>query len=217
MFVRKKKYILFDLDGTLTDSQEGIINSIIYALNAYQIPIPDAKQLQLWLGPPLKDSMMKYCGMQEAQALAGVDKFREYFDQKGIFENKVYAGVEAMAARLQQQGCQLMIATSKPETAARRIMKHFDLDSYFAYIGGATTDDSRTDKGDVIRYVLEINGITDLDEVLMIGDRKYDVAGAKENGIEVLGVLYGYGTREELEQAGADYIAATTEDILNYL
>ncbi len=213
----KRKYILFDLDGTLTDSQDGIINSIIYCLNSFGISGPDREDLRPWLGPPLKESLIKYYGMEEEQALAGVLKFREYFNRQGIFENKVYPGVEAMLQALKARGFQLMVATSKPETAARRILDHFELDSYFTYIGGATLDDSRTHKADVIRYVMNSTGITDVTEAIMIGDREHDVAGAKANGLDSIGVLYGYGTSEELHQAGADYIAATVEDILNYI
>lgn len=213
----KKKYILFDLDGTLTDSQDGIINSIRYCLASFGLPEPKREDLRSWLGPPLKESLMKHYGMEEEQALDGVLRFREYFDRQGIFENKVYEGVEDLLKELKNRDYQLMVATSKPEPAARRILDHFHLDSYFSYIGGATLDDSRTKKADVIRYVLKHNGITDTSEVMMIGDREHDVAGAKANDLEVTGVLYGYGNREELLQAGADYIAASVEDILLYL
>lgn len=213
----KKKYVLFDLDGTLTDSQEGIINSIIYCLKAFNITPPEREVLRPWLGPPLKESLMTYCGMSEQQALSGVAKFREYFNRRGIFENKVYTGVEAVLQELGRRGYRLLIATSKPETAAQRIVRHFHLDSYFAFVGGATLDDSRTRKGDVIRYVLAANQITDVSEAMMVGDRMHDVAGAKANGLEVTGVLYGYGTSEELKQAGADHIAETAEDILKFL
>lgn len=213
----KKKYVLFDLDGTLTDSQAGIINSIEYMLEFYGIHIEDRSQLRPWLGPPLKESLMKYYGFEEGKALEGVAKYREYFDRQGIFENKVYPGIEDMLKKLKEKGCQLYVATSKPETAALRIMEHFDLSKYFTYIGGATLDDSRTKKGAVIQYVLERTGAADKDEVIMVGDRENDVMGARENGIQVIGALYGYGTREELEAAGADYIAETAEDIAEFI
>lgn len=213
----KKKYILFDLDGTLTDSQEGIVNSIEYMLEAYGIRVEDRSQLRPWLGPPLKDSLMKYYGFDRKTALEGVDKYREYFDRKGIFENKVYPGVETMLSQLKERGCELYVATSKPETAAVRIMEHFGLSRYFTYVGGATLDDSRTKKGDVLRYVLGIIGDVDKSQIIMVGDRENDVMGAKENGVEVIGVLYGYGTRQELCEAGADYIAETAEDILKFV
>jgi len=213
----KKKYVLFDLDGTLTDSQEGIINSIIYCLKTLNIAPPSQEALRPWLGPPLKESLMTYYDMTEQQALKGVAKFREYFNRQGIFENKLYTGVEPVLQELGRRGYRLLIATSKPEAAALRIIEHFHLESYFAFVGGATLNDSRTQKGDVIRYVLETSQITDVSEAMMVGDRMHDVAGAKANGLEVTGVLYGYGTPDELKQAGADYIAETAEDILKFL
>lgn len=212
-----KKYVLFDLDGTLTDSREGIINSIVYMLEYYGIRVEDREQLVPWLGPPLKDSLMKYYGFSREKALEGVEKYREYFDRQGIFENQVYPGIQKMLGRLKEMGCHLMVATSKPEVAARRVLEHFRLDSYFDYIGGATLDDSRVNKGDVIRYVLDTNGITCTEEAVMVGDREHDVRGGKENGLEVIGVLYGYGSREELEEAGADRIAESVEAVPGYV
>ena len=212
-----KKYVLFDLDGTLTDSREGILNSIEYMLEYYGIHVEDQEQLVPWLGPPLKDSLMKYYGFSQEKALEGVEKYREYFDRQGIFENRVYPGIEEMLGRLRNMGCHLMVATSKPEVAARRVLEHFRLDSYFDYIGGATLDDSRVNKADVIRYVLDTNGITCGKETVMVGDREHDVRGARENGLQVIGALYGYGSREELEEAGADWIAKTVEEIPGYV
>lgn len=212
-----KKYVLFDLDGTLTDSQEGIKNAIKYSLESFGITVPEDDRLRPWLGPPLADSLEKYYGFDRNKAMEGTHKFREYYNRQGYLENKVYPGIENLLRTLKQQGYQLMTATSKPEVAARRILQHFSLDQYFAYIGGAALDDSRTRKADVIRYVLETNNITRLTEVMMVGDREYDVFGAKETGLEVIGVLYGYGDREELEQAGANYIVETVDDILQYL
>lgn len=213
----KKKYVLFDLDGTLTDSQEGIMNSIEYALDSFGIQVEDRAALRPWLGPPLVDSLMKYHGFDREQALKGVEKYREYFDVKGIFENRVYDGMEALLSGLQAEGYVLMTATSKPEVAAKRITDHFGLTKYFTFVGGASLDDSRVHKGDVIRYVLESNQIQDLSEVMMVGDRENDIMGAKQNGLESIGVLYGYGSRDELEAAGADHIAETVEDIARYL
>lgn len=213
----KKKYVLFDLDGTLTDSQEGIMNSIEYALDYFGIQVEDRAALRPWLGPPLVDSLMKYHGFDREQALKGVEKYREYFDIKGIFENRVYDGMEALLSGLQAEGYILMTATSKPEVAAKRITDHFGLTKYFTFVGGASLDDSRVHKGDVIRYVLESNQIQDLSEVMMVGDRENDIMGAKQNGLESIGVLYGYGSRDELEAAGADHIAETVEDIARYL
>ncbi|MCI8961140.1 MAG: HAD family hydrolase [Lachnospiraceae bacterium] len=212
-----KKYVLFDLDGTLTDSRVGILNSIEYMLEYYGIHVEDRAQLQPWLGPPLKDSLMKYYGFSREKALEGVEKYREYFDRQGIFENRVYPGIEDMLRTLRDMGCRLLVATSKPEVAARRVLEHFRLDSYFTFIGGATLDDSRVSKGDVIRYVLDTADIRLSQEAVMAGDREYDVKGAKAHGLEVIGVLYGYGSREELGQAGADFLAETPGDIPGYI
>lgn len=213
----RKKYVLFDLDGTLTDSQEGIMNSIVYTLQHFGIRVDDRTVLRPWLGPPLVDSLMKYYGFDRERALEGVEKYREYFDEKGIFENKVYPGIEDLLKKLQDQGYALMTATSKPEVAARRITDHFNLTRYFTFIGGATLDDSRVRKGDVIRYVLEANRVVDLSAAMMVGDRENDIMGAGQNGLESIGVLYGYGDREELESAGADHIVETVEEIARFL
>ena len=213
----KKKYVLFDLDGTLTDSREGIVNSIVYMLDYYQIAIQDRAGLQPWLGPPLKESLMKYCGFTEKKALEGVAVYREYFDRQGIFENKVYPDVEEMLRSLREEGYQLLVATSKPETAAVRVLEHFDLAEYFTYIGGATLDDSRVRKGDVIRYVLKACRIEEKAQAIMVGDREHDVQGAKENGLEVAGVIYGYGSWDELTGAGADYLVSKPMDLVKLL
>lgn len=213
----KKKYVLFDLDGTLTDSQDGILNSIEYMLDFYGIRAESRDALRPWLGPPLKESLMKYYGFPEEKALEGVEKYREYFDRKGIFENRVYPGVVPLLEALTAGGHRLYLATSKPETAARRIMEHFGLARYFSYIGGATLDDSRVRKVDVIRYVLDAGGITDPVQAVMVGDREHDVYGAQENRLETIGVLYGYGSKEELARAGAPYLAETPEEILRFV
>lgn len=212
-----KKYVLFDLDGTLTDSCDGILNSIEYALKSYGITVEDRDSLRPFLGPPLAESVKKYYGFDDEKALDFVGKYREYFSVKGLFENQVYPGIEALLQELKDQGYILMVATSKPEPFTCRILDHFDLTKYFDFIGGATMDERRVHKGDVIRYVLESNHLENLAEIMMVGDRRNDVQGAKENGIEVTGVLYGYGNLEELQTAGADYIAETVADIQKFL
>lgn len=207
----EKKYVLFDLDGTLTDSQDGILNAIEYALAHYGITVADRSSLRPFLGPPLSDSMRRYYGFGEEQAVEAVEIFREYYNVKGMFENRVYPGVEDMLKALQARGCKLFVATSKPEQVARDILGHFGLAGYFLFIGGATPDDSRVKKGDVVRYVLENAGVADHSQAIMVGDREHDVLGAKENGLESIGALYGYGSREELLKAGVDYLADSTE------
>ncbi len=213
----KKKYILFDLDGTLTDSRDGIMNSIIHALRYFEIDVEDRECLIPFIGPPLVDSFKKYYGFPAKQAEEALVRYREYFGVKGIFENRVYEGIEMLLKSLKNGKYELMLATSKPEEYAKRIMDHFGLSPYFAFIGGASMDESRSRKEDVIRYVLEANHITDPAEAIMVGDRSHDVYGAKVNGLEVIGVLYGYGDLDELQKAGADYIAGTPDDILKIL
>lgn len=212
-----KKYILFDLDGTLTDPMEGITKSVRHALAFYGIKISSLQELCPFIGPPLKDSFMEYYGFSSEQAVEAIDKFREYFAEKGIFENKEYPGIKEMLERLRGQGKVLLVATSKPEIFARRILEYFDLTQYFRFIGGANLDETRVKKGEVIRYVLETAGITDIKETVMVGDRQHDVIGAVEAGMECIGVLYGYGDREELERAGAIQIAATVEELSELL
>lgn len=213
----QKRYILFDLDGTLTDSREGIIRSILHALNYYGIQVEDQDTLRPFLGPPLAESFRKYFNFSQEQSLEAVGYYREYFAVKGLLENRVYDGVEELVKNLQNRGYKLFLATSKPEIYAKQIMDHFGLSPYFTFIGGATLDESRLKKADVIRYVLEENQITDMSDVVMVGDRNQDVWGAKQNGIDVIGVLYGYGSREELEEAGVDAIAELPEDVMNIL
>jgi len=212
-----KRYILFDLDGTLTESGRGIANSIIYMLNDFGIEVEDRESLRAWMGPPLVDSMQLFYGFDREKALRGVEKYREYFNTKGMYENEVYPGVPEMLAALKEKGYGIYMATSKPEAAARKIAEHFDLAGYFDYIGGASNDDSRGKKGDVIRYVLETAGITDKDAVIMVGDREHDVIGARQNGLETVGVLYGYGSRNELLDAGAEWVVDSVEALEQFL
>ncbi|WP_238902478.1 HAD family hydrolase [Clostridium sp. YIM B02506] len=211
------KYVLFDLDGTITDSGVGIINSIVYALKKYGIEIEDKGQLNKFVGPPLGDSFEKYYGFSKEKAIEAVDYYREYYKEKGLFENLVYDGFEDLVKTLKDENKELIVATSKPEIFAKQILDHFNLSKYFTYIAGSTLDGTRVKKGDVIRYALESCEIKDLSQVIMIGDREHDVIGAKQVGIKSIGVLYGYGDREELEGAGADFIAENVMDILDVL
>ncbi len=210
------KTILFDLDGTLTDPAEGITNSVAYALEKYGIKVEDKKTLNCFIGPPLNDSFMKYYGFTPEKAMEAIWVYREYFRDKGIFENEVYEGVPQLLEKIKQSGRKIVLATSKPEEFALRILEHFDLIKYFDVVAGASMDEKRNKKGDVISYAMEKGGFS-AENAVMIGDREHDVLGAKENGLPSIGVLYGYGSREELEQAGADYIAETVEDIFELL
>lgn len=210
-------HILFDLDGTLTDPGEGITNSVAYALEKWHIQEPDRTKLYRFIGPPLDESFMKYYGFSWAQAQRAVEYYREYFQDRGIFENEVYEGIEELLQKLKAAGKQIILATSKPEEYAKRILIHFGLNRYFDFVAGATMDGKRQKKADVIFYALANCGITDLARVVMIGDREHDVLGARQAGVDSIGVLYGYGDRQELEAAGATCIADTVAGILPLL
>ena len=209
--------ILFDLDGTLTDPGIGITNSVAYALNKFGISVADKTELYKFIGPPLKDSFMKYYGFDQNKALLAVDYYREYFSEKGIFENKIYDGVQEVLSDIKNSGRKIALATSKPELFAKQILDYFNLTEYFDFVGGATMDSSRNTKGDVINYTLQNLKIKDLSTVIMVGDREHDIIGAKQAGIDSIGVLFGYGDRKELENAGAVYIAKTVKEIINYI
>ena len=205
--------ILFDLDGTLTDPGLGITNSVAYALKKWNIEVKDRSELYKYIGPPLIESFEKFCGFTHDDAVLSLKYYREYFAEKGLFENEVYDGIADMLQYLKKQGKRLVVATSKPEVYAKKILEHFDLYKYFDFLAGATFDEKRVKKKDVIDYALKICGIEDLSKVVMIGDREHDVIGAACFGIDSVGVLWGYGSREELEAAGATYIAEKIEDI----
>ena len=205
--------ILFDLDGTLTDSAPGILNSVRYACRKMGLEVPAETTLRKFLGPPLIDSFRDLMGLSAADADRAVSAFREYFPTKGIFENEVYPGIAALLADLKAAGKTVIIATSKPEDFAKRIMEHFALTQYCDFICGATMDETRTDKAEVIAYALETAGIADKTGVVMVGDREHDVLGAKKNGLPCIGAVYGYGSAEELRTAGAAALAQTVEDL----
>ena len=162
--------ILFDLDGTLTNSELGITNSVAYALGKYGIQVPDKKALRVFIGPPLQESFERFYGFSKEECLKAIDYYHEYFSEKGLYENEVYLGVPDLLASLKQAGKQLIVATSKPEEFSIQILKHFGLYDYFDFVAGATMDRKRSKKSDVIQYALEQNGITDLAHTIMIGD-----------------------------------------------
>jgi phosphoglycolate phosphatase len=211
------QYFLFDLDGTLTDPGIGITNSVAYALKKFDIEVADKSELFSFIGPPLQNSFQEYYHFTEEQSALAVQYYREYFKDKGIYENMVYDGVAELLAALKREKKTIILATSKPQEFAIRILDYFDLSKYFDSIVGATMDGSRSEKADVIRYALETNKITDLSQALMIGDRKYDIIGANKNDIASVGVLFGYGSRAELEAAGANYIVENPLEIAHFV
>ncbi len=211
--MKNYQYIFFDLDGTITDPGEGITNSVAHSLKYYGIEVADKRELYPFIGPPLYASYMKFYGFSEAEAHRAVDRYREYYSHKGVFECTLYSGIEGLLKRLYESGKKVVLATSKPEVFANKILAHFGLDAYFDLVAGATLDSHRVEKADVIKYALNTLGLTRTDEVLMIGDREHDVLGAAAFNIDAAGVTFGYGSRQELEQAGAKYILEGVEDI----
>lgn len=207
------RYLLFDLDGTLTDPMLGITRSVQYALRRFGIEIDDLRTLCRFIGPPLKESFRDFYGMDDEQATRAVALTREYFAPRGIFENRLYEGIPELLTELQAAGCMLAMATSKPEPFARQIAEHFRLADRFTLIGGATMDGTRTAKRDVVRYVLGALDVEDPTAAVMIGDRRYDIEGAAAEGIASIGVLWGYGSREELAAAGAGQIVGTIPEL----
>lgn len=208
-----KKYLLFDLDGTVTDSMPGITNSVAYALEKLGIVEEDRAKLIKFVGPPLRDSFMEFYDLSEERAEEAIRLYREYYAGKGIFENAVYAGIPRLLENCKNAGKKVILATSKPQGYAEQILDYFGLTPYFDDIQGSSMDSSKTTKPAVIRCALRKNGIVDQNEAVMIGDRKYDILGAKECGLSSIGVLFGYGGRAELEEYGADVIAETVEEL----
>lgn len=211
------KYILFDLDGTLTEPKEGITKSVAYALEYYGIHVNNLDSLCKFIGPPLKESFMKFYGFDDAKAEEAVEKYREYFRPHGVYENEVYPGVDHLLSELVSCGKQVILATSKPTVFAKIILEHFDLNKYFSCVIGSELDGSRVKKGDVIAYALLQAGITDKSEAVMVGDREHDIIGAAENQLASIGVLYGHGSRAELEEHRADVIVETVEELQKVL
>jgi phosphoglycolate phosphatase len=207
-------HLLFDLDGTLTNPFTGITRCIQHALAALGRPVPPADQLGWCIGPPLKESLATLLGAEHAhQAGEALNKYRERFGSVGLFENEVYPGIKDALAELRRQGHRLSVATSKPTVFARRIVDHFGLGELFGAVEGCELDGTRGDKASLIGHALQRHGIAPSD-ALMIGDREHDMIGARANGVLGVGVLWGYGSRTELESAGAFTCVATPRDLI---
>lgn len=206
--------LLFDLDGTLTDPFEGITRCIAYALKALNFPIPPRKRLQWCIGPPLKHSFsILMNSSDDSLAEEALAKYRERYATTGLFENRVYPEMPGILRAFADKGHTLYVATSKPEIYAKQIVAHFDLERYFKRIHGSCLDGTRSDKRDLVSNILRIEAL-EPSQTLMIGDRKHDMIGANGNGIRGLGVLWGYGTREELESSGAVTCVASPRDLV---
>ena len=205
-------YIIFDLDGTLTDSGPGVMNGITYALERFGIEAPERSALHECIGPPLRESFQRLGGFSREKAEEAIEVFREYYAPIGIFENSVYPGIAAALGELKAAGRTLAVATSKLDESALRVLDHFGLSSYFDLVVGSRADGTLSEKAEVLEHALKLLD-ADAADALMVGDRKYDVEGAAENGVTCMGVLYGYGDRAELERAGAICLAVTPADI----
>lgn len=213
--------LLFDLDGTLTDSAPGILNCVRHALNIMGRQEPE--NIMRFVGPPLYESFATFCGMDSDEVAKAVGLYRDRYNDIGLFENSVYDGVTEMLEGLKACGRRMFVATSKPEVFAVRILDKFGLSGYFEVIGGAVIDGvhdsggSRNEKDEVIEYVLDCAGQPDRSSVLMIGDRKHDIIGAHKCGIRCMAALWGYGSEQEFEEYGADIIVKTPQDAADYI
>ena len=207
-------WIFFDLDGTITDSAEGILNSFAFALSGFGIE-PDRRSLLKYVGPPLWESFTDV-GLSPDQVETALRQFQIYYCDTGIYENRLFDGVTELLDRLISAGKKLVLASSKKEIHVRSVLSHFGVLDRFTFTAGSDTEAGRLDKKDVIRHCLASLNISP-DEAVMVGDRKHDISGARECGLASIGVLYGYGSREELEEAGADAIAVTPGDVARIL
>ena len=208
--------ILFDLDGTLTDSGLGITRAVQYALGQMGYAVLPRESLFSFIGPPLHKSFRRHCGIGEEEAVEMVRQFRVYYNEMGgILENEVYPGVRELLRDLKAAGKRLVVATSKPQAAAERVMRHFGLDEFVPEIIGGT-DDTRNTKGKVIAYALREYGV-DPATAIMVGDREHDILGAAENNLPAIGITWGYGDRAELETAGAEAVFDTPAETVQYI
>lgn len=222
------KYLLFDLDGTLTDPKEGITTSVQYALRAFGIEEPDLEKLKPFIGPPLQSSFMDFYGFDEEKAKGAVEKYREWFRPKGIYQNAIYPGIEEVLSRLKAGGKVLAVASSKPQIFVEQVLRHFGIYDYFTVIVGSELDGRRDKKEEVVEEALRQLGVEAVKgegteeehglgsgnlAAVMIGDRKFDIAGGKAHGLVTVGVAFGYAEEGELEAAGADYVVQTVEEL----
>lgn len=210
------KYIFLDLDGTLTDPYLGITNSVKYALKKFNIDATN-EELKCFIGPPLVDSFMEFYHFSLDDAILAKQYYREVFSTKGLFENEIYPNTINVLEKLKELGCTLVLATSKPEKFSIEILKHFNIFDYFTFCACATLDESRSKKGQVIKYAIDNLNIKNMDEILMVGDRFHDCVGAHENGIKCCYVTYGYGSVDEAKKYDAEYIIDDLNDLIKII
>ena len=211
------EYVFFDLDGTLTDSSKGITNSVDFALQKFGIKTEDKTSLYKFIGPPLIDSFIEFYRFSKNDAITAVEYYREYYGKTGIFENTLYDGVIPLLKMLKKKGKKIVLATSKPQKYALKILEHFGILEYFDLVVGATMGETRTKKQEVINFALKKLKIKDTNSVIMIGDRSHDTVGAHLCGIKAIGVLYGFGTEQELKSVYTEYIVSDMESLISFL
>lgn len=209
----KYETILFDLDGTLTDPAVGITGGVAHALDYFGNKYESRKLLEEFIGPPLREHFMEFCGVDRDKGEEYVAKYREYYATIGIYENKVYNGIEDLLVSLKNAGKRIVLATSKPEKFALILLKHFGLYEYFDFVAGALMSNTRTKKDEVIAFALENIDEYNPETIIMVGDRHHDVEGAEKFSIDTIGVTFGYGSRDELEEAGAKIVVDTVEEL----
>ena len=217
MRIADKSILLFDMDGTLIDSRVGVTRAVQYSLAHFGITADDPDGLVAFIGPPLRDSYLEHYGFTGDAAETAMIKFREYYGEHGVHDNVLYPGMDDLLKSLYAMGKTLVLATAKIESYAHLILEDFGLTGLFSYVSGAEPNGHRARKADNIRHALDIAGVTDLSTAVMIGDSRYDAAGAHAVGLDMIGVLYGFGTRAELEEAGADAIAESVGDLAGLL
>ncbi|CAM3816707.1 HAD family hydrolase [Bacillus paramycoides] len=210
------KTFLFDLDGTLTDPKEGIINSVLYALEKMGIEEGKISELDSFIGPPIQQSFAERYNMSEIEVEEAVVYFREYLKKSGLLENKIYDGIPTLLQELKDAGNRLYVATSKPTIFAKQVIEHFQLTSFFEEVVGSNLDGTRIKKEEIIAHILQTNEELKKEEIVMIGDRKHDIIGANNNEIASIGVLYGYGSEKELSEARATYIVKDVEELQSF-
>jgi phosphoglycolate phosphatase len=212
----KYKNILFDLDGTLTDPYFGITNSVKYALKKFDIVENNENILKLFIGPPLEKSFIEFYQFNNNKAKLAVEYYREYFSEKGIYENKLYDKIDILLEKISESNRYNILATSKPKKFAMEILKYFEINNFFYDIVGSNIDGTLSEKDEIIKYIIEKHNLNK-EETIMVGDRKYDIIGANKNNIHSVAVMYGYGSKEELEKVMPTYYCKNTIDILELI
>lgn len=213
----KEKIFLFDLDGTIVNSKKGIFNAIKYSLQKMNLEMLSENVLNKFLGPPLLESFEKYCKINSEKSELAIKYFREYYSENGVFEVEPYDKIDEILKKL-SENCKIYVATSKYELYAKEILKNLDFLKYFKMVVGSNADGSFVKKDEIIKFILENEKLDNENfEIFMVGDREHDIIGANKNNIKSIAVLYGFGNKQEFEEAGATFIIEKTEDILKFI